>query len=159
MMRKKWIWIAAAVVVFLGIGAVKSSQDKKAAAEETRVAIEEPVETAAPTATPAPTPKPTAEPTAEPTPKPMAEPTPTPELQALAAAPVEEPAAERSVPAEPVPTPSPEKDWVLNTNTGKFHKPSCSSVKEIKESNRRDVHMTREDVIAQGFQPCGKCKP
>lgn len=147
MMRKKWIWIAAAVVVFLGIGAVKSSQDKKAAAEETRVAIEEPVEAAAPTATPAPTPKP------------AAEPTPTPELQALAAAPVEEPAAERSVPAEPVPTPSPEKDWVLNTNTGKFHKPSCSSVKEIKESNRRDVHMTREDVIAQGFQPCGKCKP
>lgn len=146
-MRKKWIWIAAAVVVFLGIGAVKSSQDKKAAAEETRAVIEEPVETAAPTATPAPTPKPTAEPT------------PTPELQALAAAPVEEPAAERSVPAEPAPTPSPEKDWVLNTNTGKFHTPSCSSVKEIKESNRRDVHMTREDVIAQGFQPCGKCHP
>ena len=64
----------------------------------------------------------------------------------------------RAVP-EPTPTPQPEKDWVLNTNTGKFHKPSCSSVKDIKETNRRDVHMTRDDVIAQGYQPCGKCHP
>ena len=141
MMRKKWIWIAAAVVVFLGIGAVKSSQDKKAAAEETRAVIEEPVETAAPTAAP--------EPTAP--------------LVTLAPIEADAPAEERSAPAEPTPdptpTPQPEKDWVLNTNTGKFHKPTCSSVKDIKETNRRDVHMTRDDVIAQGFQPCGKCKP
>jgi len=135
-MRRKWIWIVAAVVVFLGIGAVKNSQDKKAA-EETRAAIAETVETAAPTAALAPT--------------------ATPELVALEPAESAEPAAERSAPVEP--TPEPEKDWVLNLNTGKFHKPSCSSVKDIKESNRRDVHMTREAVIAQGFEPCGKCHP
>lgn len=143
-MRKKWVWILAAVVVFLGIGAVKNSQDKKAAAEETRAVIEEPAQTAAPTARPAPTP------------------TPAP-LVTLAPAEAEEPAADRAAPAEttpePTPAPQPEKDWVLNTNTGKFHIPSCSSVKDIKEGNRRDVHMTRDAVIAQGYQPCGKCHP
>ena len=140
-MKKKWIWIVAAVVVFLGIGAVKSNQDKKAAAEETRAVIEEPVETAAPTEAP----------------------TPTAPLVTLAPIETDAPAEERSAPAEPTPDPTPqpqpEKDWVLNTNTGKFHKPTCSSVKDIKETNRRDVHMTRDDVIAQGYQPCGKCKP
>ena len=30
------------------------------------------------------------------------------------------------------------KDYVLNTNTKKFHYPSCSSVKDIKSSNRSD---------------------
>ena len=134
-MKKKWIWIAAAVVVFLGIGAVKSSQDKKAA-EQSRAVIAETMETAAPTAAP--------EPTAP--------------LVTLAPIEADAPAAERSAP-EPTPTPQPEKDWVLNTNTLKFHKPSCSSVKDIKDANRRDVHMTRDDVIAQGYQPCGKCNP
>ena len=100
------------------------------------------VSTSAPTATPAPT----------------AAPTPTAPLVTLAPIEADAPAEERSAP-EPTPTPQPEKDWVLNTNTGKFHKPSCSSVKDIKETNRRDVHMTRDDVIAQGYQPCGKCKP
>lgn len=27
-------------------------------------------------------------------------------------------------------------DYVVNTNTGKFHYPSCSSVKKMKESNK-----------------------
>ena len=140
-MRKKWIWIVAAVVVFLGIGAVKSSQDKKAV-EQSRAVIEETVETVAPTA--------------KPTPEPKATPEPVVALEPIAA---DAPAAERSEPVEPTPEPQPEKDWVLNTNTGKFHKPSCSSVKDIKDANRRDVHMTRDDVIAQGYQPCGKCHP
>ena len=140
-MRKKWIWIVAAVVVFLGIGAVKSSQDKKAV-EQSRAVIEETVETVAPTA--------------KPTPEPKATPEPVVALEPIAA---DAPAAERSEPTEPTPEPQPEKDWVLNTNTLKFHKPSCSSVKDIKDANRRDVHMTRDDVIAQGYQPCGKCKP
>ena len=138
MMKKKWIWIVAAVVVFLGIGAVKNSMDKKAA-EESRSVISEPVETAAPTSAPTPTPEP--------------EPEPTPELQALEAAPAEAPAADR---AEAV---AEEKDWVLNANSMKFPKPSCSSVKDIKDTNRRDVHMTRDAVIGMGYQPCGKCKP
>jgi len=50
-------------------------------------------------------------------------------------------------------------DYVLNHNTKKFHYPECDSVKDIKEKNREDVHSTREDIISQGFDPCGKCRP
>ena len=49
--------------------------------------------------------------------------------------------------------------YVLNTNTKKFHVPSCRSVSQMKDSNRQDVEMTREDVIAMGYDPCGNCKP
>ena len=41
----------------------------------------------------------------------------------------------------------------------KFHIPSCSSVKDIKESNRRDFTGTRDEVIAMGYVPCKKCEP
>lgn len=121
------------------------------------------IETAKPAATvkPTPAPKPTATPKPSPTPKPTPEPTPEPPLQTLGPAPAEEaPAPDRAAPAaDPTPAPAPERDYVINTNTGKFHTPTCSSVKDIKPGNRSDVHMTREAVIAQGWQPCGKCKP
>lgn len=136
-MRRKWIWIVAAIVVFLGIGAVKSNQDKKAA-EESRSIVAETVETAAPTATPKPTAKPTATPA------------PTPELTAIEAAP--------AVTEAPV-TRSAERTWVLNTNTGKFHVPSCSSVSQMKDTNKLEFTGTRDEVIAMGYQPCGKCNP
>lgn len=59
----------------------------------------------------------------------------------------------------PTPTPEPELDYVLNTNTKKFHYPDCSSVDFIKPENRLDYTGTRSSVIAQGFDSCGKCKP
>lgn len=52
-----------------------------------------------------------------------------------------------------------EIDYVLNTNTGKFHKPSCSSVKDIKPENREDFKGSRDAVINRGFEPCGRCHP
>ena len=64
-----------------------------------------------------------------------------------------------------MPEPAPEEfaddgcDYVLNTNTGKFHYPSCSSVEDMKEKNRADFHGTREELIEQGYSPCGRCKP
>ena len=51
------------------------------------------------------------------------------------------------------------RDYVVNTNTGKFHYPSCASAKKIKDSNRAERHCTREDLIAQGYVPCAKCNP
>lgn len=51
------------------------------------------------------------------------------------------------------------QDYVLNTNTKKFHYPSCSSVKDIKSSNRSDYSGTREEIINQGYKPCGRCHP
>lgn len=51
------------------------------------------------------------------------------------------------------------RDYVVNTNTGKFHYPSCGSAKKIKESNRWDFHGTREELINMGYQPCKNCDP
>lgn len=71
------------------------------------------------------------------------------------------------VPTEPPQTETPTnasvetvtKDYVLNTNTKKFHYPSCSSVKDIKSSNRSDYSGTRDDIINQGYKSCKRCNP
>lgn len=51
------------------------------------------------------------------------------------------------------------QSYVVNTNTGKFHLPNCSSVAKIKSSNRMDYTGTRDSLIAQGYVPCKKCNP
>lgn len=50
-------------------------------------------------------------------------------------------------------------EYVLNTNSMKFHKPNCSSVEDISESNREDYSGSREELIAEGYSPCGRCNP
>ncbi len=60
------------------------------------------------------------------------------------------------------PEPTPEQnstDYVLNTNTKKFHYPSCSSVKRMSEKNKALFTGTRDEVIAKGYDPCGNCHP
>lgn len=52
-----------------------------------------------------------------------------------------------------------EMEYVLNTNTHKFHYPDCSSVSRMSDANRQDFVGTREEVIAQGYEPCGNCNP
>lgn len=52
-----------------------------------------------------------------------------------------------------------EVDYVLNTNTHKFHKPTCSSVDQMKDKNKLEFTGTREEVIAMGYEPCGRCNP
>lgn len=54
---------------------------------------------------------------------------------------------------------SAEKTYVLNTNTHKFHDPDCSSVSQMKEKNKRIVTESREQIIAEGYDPCGRCHP
>ena len=49
--------------------------------------------------------------------------------------------------------------YVLNTNSKKFHLSGCSGAASIREANRQEVKTTREDLIAQGYSPCGTCKP
>ncbi len=49
--------------------------------------------------------------------------------------------------------------YVINTNTRKFHYPTCNSVLQMKQSNRMDTDLSREDLIAQGYEPCGNCRP
>ena len=66
------------------------------------------------------------------------------------------------------PTPSPKEDqnedkteisFVLNTNTKKFHLPHCASLKRMSEKNRKETGLTRDEIISQGYSPCGNCKP
>lgn len=52
-----------------------------------------------------------------------------------------------------------ETSYIANTSTYKFHKPSCSSVKQMKESNKWYYTGSRDDLISQGYDPCGRCHP
>ena len=49
--------------------------------------------------------------------------------------------------------------YILNTNTKKFHEVGCSSIKQMSEKNKSEYTGTREDVVLQGYEPCGNCKP
>ena len=80
--------------------------------------------------------------------------------------------------AEETPAPQPETDtavqitpessapqesqgitYVLNTNTKKFHYPTCSSVDDMKEKNKQIYTGSREEVINMGYVPCKRCNP
>lgn len=54
---------------------------------------------------------------------------------------------------------SEEETYILNTNGKKFHLPDCSSVDAMKEENKASYTGSREDLIAQGYAPCGRCNP
>lgn len=49
--------------------------------------------------------------------------------------------------------------YVVNKNSGVFHNPDCSSVIAMKESNKVYTDKTRDELVAEGKKPCGKCKP
>ena len=49
--------------------------------------------------------------------------------------------------------------YILNTRSLRFHLPDCSGAADIGEKNRQTYTGTREELLAQGYQPCGKCKP
>lgn len=51
------------------------------------------------------------------------------------------------------------REYVVNTNTKKFHYPSCSSAGQIKSENRWDYSGTREELIGMGYEPCRRCNP
>ena len=50
-------------------------------------------------------------------------------------------------------------NYVLNTNTHKFHKENCESVRDIAGSNKEVYTGNREDLINIGYEPCKRCKP
>lgn len=49
--------------------------------------------------------------------------------------------------------------YILNTNSHKFHLPSCSDVKTIKDSNRQSYTGSRNALLSEGYTPCGRCHP
>ena len=49
--------------------------------------------------------------------------------------------------------------YVLNTNTKKFHYPTCSSAAKISETNKSTFTGTRSQLISDGYSACGVCDP
>ena len=49
--------------------------------------------------------------------------------------------------------------YVVNTNTGKFHYPTCSSADDIAPGNRMDWSGSRDELIERGYVPCRRCNP
>ena len=52
-----------------------------------------------------------------------------------------------------------EAEYILNTNTMKFHLPSCSSVSSMSEKNKEEYTGDRETLIEEGYEPCKNCNP
>ena len=51
--------------------------------------------------------------------------------------------------------------YVLNTNPSRkrIHRPDCRSVQDIKQENFQYSDKTLEELIAEGYTPCGNCHP
>lgn len=50
-------------------------------------------------------------------------------------------------------------DYILNTNSRRFHRPDCESVADISEKNKEAYTGDRETLIAEGYEPCHRCDP
>lgn len=65
--------------------------------------------------------------------------------------------------AEPTPEPVVEEQrpseqyHIVNINTGKFHYPTCRSIKRMKDKNKLEFIGTRDDVLAREYSPCMIC--
>lgn len=50
-------------------------------------------------------------------------------------------------------------DYILNIRSKKFHHVYCASVSTMSDKNKQEYHGTREDLIEDGYTPCGNCRP
>lgn len=50
-------------------------------------------------------------------------------------------------------------NYILNTNTHKFHLPDCKGTKTMKDKNKIEFDGSREEAISQGYDPCKMCYP
>lgn len=58
-----------------------------------------------------------------------------------------------------VPAPGTGYHWVLNTSSKKIHREDCASAKSINEANRVESDKSVSELEAEGYSPCGSCKP
>lgn len=49
--------------------------------------------------------------------------------------------------------------YILNIRSMKIHYPHCSSVEQMSEKNKGYSNLSKEELVAQGYEPCGNCKP
>ncbi len=52
-----------------------------------------------------------------------------------------------------------ETAYVLNTSSKRFHQPWCDGVKTMSAKNKQETDLSRDELIAQGYKPCGSCNP
>ncbi len=50
-------------------------------------------------------------------------------------------------------------DYIINKRNNKFHYPHCTGVAQMSEANKQPITATREEMIENGYSPCGTCKP
>ena len=50
-------------------------------------------------------------------------------------------------------------EYILNTNSKKFHRLDCESAEDIKAENRQISAEEREELIGKGYSPCKSCNP
>lgn len=48
--------------------------------------------------------------------------------------------------------------YIGNAGSKKFHLPDCASIESIRKENRVELS-SREQAVAEGYKPCGRCKP
>ncbi len=51
------------------------------------------------------------------------------------------------------------KDYILNTNTKKFHDITCKNAQDIKPENRQKYSGTRKSITDMGYTACSGCNP
>lgn len=49
--------------------------------------------------------------------------------------------------------------YVINASSRKFHKEDCSSISSMNSANKKVVTSTRDELVSEGYSPCGICKP
>ena len=49
--------------------------------------------------------------------------------------------------------------YIINKNSKVFHLPTCDSVNDMNPNNKKDYFGSREELIAENYKPCGRCKP
>ena len=52
-----------------------------------------------------------------------------------------------------------EVTYLVNTGSGRFHKLTCPGVADILDRNKLPWTGTREELLAEGYLPCGLCRP
>ena len=52
-----------------------------------------------------------------------------------------------------------ESAYILNTNSKKFHKTTCTNAQDIKAENKQQYTGSRQDLLDEGYLPSGCCNP
>lgn len=52
-----------------------------------------------------------------------------------------------------------QETYILNVKSKKFHRPGCSGAEKTSAENKQEFTGSRQQLLDQGYEPCGICKP